>query len=475
MSELVGTRAEAQDHKAYLPLAAASARLRLNPPSPRFPGQWGHRRIVRNDVPNVPTNGTTEPPRSDVERALADVPATPVTSGPAEREHGKVVRVSREDLYEQIWAEPATRLAARYGVSGVALGKVCRRLAVPVPPRGYWARQQHGVKQERTPLPPLPKGVRPVATIGAAPTAGLRAPRPASPEGNQDVPILVAERLASPHPLVRVTRAALRDASPDEHDFLHARIPPGASGPAPLSVHVAKASVQRALRLLDALVRALEQRGFRMVSPPGDDRRPAVEILGEHLRFSLREGLRRFEHVPTAQERENQRQHAWLKPRPWDYEPSGMLALTIEESTMTPIRKTWADGRRCRVEDLLNKALAGMVVVAEALKRDRLERERRQREWEEAERRRREEERRRFEEEQRRRELRQHAEQWAVSQQLRAFLDAAEQLASKHLLPPEQASVVRDWLEWGRRYADSIDPLVLTFRGQQNGNARSSA
>ncbi len=63
------------------------------------------------------------------------------------------VLVTREILYEQVWTTPMMRLAKDYGVSGNALAKTCRKLGVPVPPRGYWTKLQHGKKT--TSRPPL--------------------------------------------------------------------------------------------------------------------------------------------------------------------------------------------------------------------------------------------------------------------------------------------------------------------------------
>ncbi len=60
----------------------------------------------------------------------------------------------REKLYEEVWKEPVLVIAKRYGVSNVALAKACRKLAVPLPPRGYWARIRAG--QKSLPRPPLP-------------------------------------------------------------------------------------------------------------------------------------------------------------------------------------------------------------------------------------------------------------------------------------------------------------------------------
>jgi hypothetical protein len=61
----------------------------------------------------------------------------------------------RKVLYEQVWSEPALTVAKGYGVSSVWLGKVCRLLNVPVPPRGYWARVRSGGKGKKPPLPKL--------------------------------------------------------------------------------------------------------------------------------------------------------------------------------------------------------------------------------------------------------------------------------------------------------------------------------
>jgi hypothetical protein len=51
-------------------------------------------------------------------------------------------------------------LAKRYNISDVALGKVCRKLLVPVPPRGYWARVEHGYKGHGQTSPRCLKGRR---------------------------------------------------------------------------------------------------------------------------------------------------------------------------------------------------------------------------------------------------------------------------------------------------------------------------
>src|SRR5688572_19949769 len=64
--------------------------------------------------------------------------------------------VDRERLYEEVWAEPMTKVAARYGVSSSFLARVCERLNVPRPGRGYWAQLEVG----RAPAKPVLPGAR---------------------------------------------------------------------------------------------------------------------------------------------------------------------------------------------------------------------------------------------------------------------------------------------------------------------------
>jgi hypothetical protein len=57
--------------------------------------------------------------------------------------------VSREKLHDEVWAEPMTTVALRYGVSSNFLARVCQRLNVPTPQRGYWQQQWIREEQER--------------------------------------------------------------------------------------------------------------------------------------------------------------------------------------------------------------------------------------------------------------------------------------------------------------------------------------
>ena len=62
--------------------------------------------------------------------------------------------LSREQLYERVWAEPLRIVAQSLGVSEFRLKKICVRAEVPVPDRGYWAKHRAGQPANQTRLPP---------------------------------------------------------------------------------------------------------------------------------------------------------------------------------------------------------------------------------------------------------------------------------------------------------------------------------
>ncbi|HYN54169.1 MAG TPA: hypothetical protein VES38_05640 [Methylotenera sp.] len=61
--------------------------------------------------------------------------------------------VTREKLYEEIWAEPITKVSKRYGVSDSYLVRILKSLNIPRPSRGYWATVSAGIQPEKPPLP----------------------------------------------------------------------------------------------------------------------------------------------------------------------------------------------------------------------------------------------------------------------------------------------------------------------------------
>ena len=68
-----------------------------------------------------------------------------------------VARLTRTELYEQVWTTPMRRLAPQYGLSDVGLAKICKKLNIPRPPVGYWAKKEVGKAPARPKLPEADK------------------------------------------------------------------------------------------------------------------------------------------------------------------------------------------------------------------------------------------------------------------------------------------------------------------------------
>lgn len=60
--------------------------------------------------------------------------------------------LSREELFALVWERPTSEIANELGISDVAVGKLCEKLQVPKPPRGYWARVVAGQAPRRPAL-----------------------------------------------------------------------------------------------------------------------------------------------------------------------------------------------------------------------------------------------------------------------------------------------------------------------------------
>jgi len=59
--------------------------------------------------------------------------------------------LTREELFMLVWERPSQEVARELGISDVALGKRCKKLQVPKPPPGYWAKVRAG-KLTRKPI-----------------------------------------------------------------------------------------------------------------------------------------------------------------------------------------------------------------------------------------------------------------------------------------------------------------------------------
>ncbi len=181
--------------------------------------------------------------------------------------------VTREQLYRQVWAEPMTKVAARYEVSSNYLARVCEHLNVPRPPRGFWAKQNVGRAPERPPLP----AARPGEVLEWA--KGDSVPDP--PRFQASVDLKGADAAAKPRSARRLERHELVAGARDL--FEAGRLSEvGYLRPFKrnlVDMFVSKAVLTYALDTANELFRALEKRGHRVaLAPYGNFHRPELTV-----------------------------------------------------------------------------------------------------------------------------------------------------------------------------------------------------
>jgi len=111
-------------------------------------------------------------------------------------------------------------LAVRFGISDVALKKICARAAIPTPDRGYWARKEAGKSTPQPALAERPPGMADEVVVGKGASywheqwtkEELMAPLPPRPEFHEPIEV-VRERIASAIGKVSVPRE-IRDCNP---------------------------------------------------------------------------------------------------------------------------------------------------------------------------------------------------------------------------------------------------------------------
>jgi hypothetical protein len=230
------------------------------------------------------------------------------------------------------------------GLSDRGLAKICAHYQIPVPPRGYWAKKSHGYDVNKTPLPSLEvsSDIHFDPERPAAVNSKLSSNSPAiafelQPENR----IVVAPQPGRPHRFVTKTRAALRQAKAGHRGLLW---PTGGC----LDVTVSRQQVSRALRIMNAVLKAFDARGW-VSSMPAEDRGLTVCVLGESLRVALDEKTSQVPHVPTAPEHNNL---ASNRPQ-FDLAPSGALRFRIGHDYWSKNETADTDARA--LEESLNR------------------------------------------------------------------------------------------------------------------------
>lgn len=360
----------------------------------------------------------------------------------------------REDLFDKVWETPLLKLAQAIGISDVALAKACRRAGIPLPGRGHWAKQE----QARAKKPKLPKLKNPHYQIirfqVLQADSRARADLPKVVKGD---PITIPAHVDEPHPLVARTlkEAAKAKINQGSIDLDRKRA---------LDIRVSPDTLDRAIRMIDALIRASEVQGH--VWKVTQDGTTTVTVNEETFQFYLHEKMNRQELPPPPPPRPKHSSTTWqpqvnllfLSQPSYEWISTGRLTISVDGAGLHGLpQRNWNDTERTPLENKLHEVLASFGPAAAAIKANRAERQRREREHEEYQRRQRERAQYLAHQQQLRTRLVQATERWEQVQRLRAFCIAVS--ARLKDLPAEEQAKGKAWLQWASEKIDKLDPL----------------
>jgi len=386
---------------------------------------------------------------------------------------------NRNELYKAVWERPATEVAKEYGVSSVALSKICRSMNVPIPYRGYWAEVRAG-KEASIPELPTFEGVE-TKPVGGHREFQFQTQEVMIPNDSEHLAFLSEQdkqqvltacrsiSLPTPdmQPLRKITAYKPRIL---EWNKKHGKEEMSSKGPKDFSEKppflagvISEESLPRIFRILDAIFRQVEILGGKINSDL------SMTIRGETVVFTIVESQDTLPHTITKKEAElklryiddKRRGHAYGREptfRKYDYVFNGKLRITVHKS------RHYRDSEKEKVEDRLGDILIDIFEESEVVRIARIAAEAEAREKElrrqEEERKRREEERIREEKRERYnkeikkvRALANEAEDYDIACKIRAYITAVSRES-------DLDDISRDWVLWASQKADWFDPTI---------------
>lgn len=368
---------------------------------------------------------------------------------------------NREKLYEEVWEKPVVEVAAQYGVSDVAIHKICKSLNVPVPPRGYWSKIRAGARPKKTPLPKT-KGVTEI--VGARTFEGVKVsnatahPLAFLSEDERQQVLLAAQQIkvspenAQLHKKISAYRSVVKEWNKNNmrpegtqkgfSNYNYSNRPPFLAGV------ISDETLPRAYRILDTLYRQVESLGGSVNNDL------SLQVRCEQVYLEVFEAQDELKHQITRQEAKElliyedaERHHTWAsKPniRKYDYVFNGKLRICIRKG------RYLRDTDTVNIESRLGDILIELYEESEVVRLDREAREEAKRKQEEEERLRQERRKRYNEEVDRTIALTNMAQDYDTACKIRAFISALE----------STENIDEEWIDWTKKKADWFDPII---------------
>lgn len=276
-------------------------------------------------------------------------------------------------------------------------------------------------------------------------------------ELSANVAVEVPTDLRGCDPLVSQTKRALEKNKPGEMLLLWSR------EEGILNLSVTRESLHRALRIMQAVIDDALSRGWMV---KGRDERSgcAISIGEDEVHLRMTEKVHRSEIPPDKST------DGWQWKR-FRHEATGLLTLEITDYLDRGTRRTWSDGKRKRLENVLDEFMEGVAAAAQILQRHRIQRVEWHRQWEEKQRQREELEQRLETEKQRRETLLEQVSCYHRAAALRKFIADFQSASQK--LPSFWTNEARaSWINWAQQVSKVLDPFCNGYFSEELANVR---
>ena len=353
------------------------------------------------------------------------------------------IKISRQELYNLVWSKPMTTLAKEYKISDNGLRKICKKLNIPLPALGHWQKIQHGKKVKIIPLPNDFKGEETVIlnerkedTNNENNVFSEYHKLLKDITADTSLSFNVPDRLSNPDKLIFEAKNDF-DSRLHEKYAIYRGIISTSSGI--ISISVAPKNINRALRIMDKIIKLLKLRGHSVIV---NGNTTYAVVKGEEIKIRFREKLKKVI-IKEAK-------YSWNSVV---YIASGILSFKIDEYP----EKEFNDTNNQILEEQLPKILTKMELVSEKLKKDREERENWQREYrkkieaEEAIKKRKTTEIENF------KKLLDNSERWKKAIDMRNYI---KQIEDNAIMKEELTEELSNWIKWASDKANWYDPLI---------------
>ncbi len=381
----------------------------------------------------------------------------------------------REMIYNEVWAEPVTTVAARYNLSDNGLRKHCRKYGIPLPPPGYWARVRAGQKVQKTALPQVYGGLKShirnyvikyrrdieqLTNEQLINSEEFNLLREETKEFIRQMcsQVEVKGQMRNPHKYITEHKEetiyrkkrdkALKQASFSPSYYSKVKSEYRANNPI-LPLNVSDANSNRAYRIMDAIITTLDDmEAYTALRQESGKDTGTFRVMYAYFRFEVNEQARKKKSKNNQEESPDL--VLSLFPKSWfGFSKNTYPEMVYHDQSAEPL------------EAQVGKIIHDIFVVANKLQAmDELEKRKERRQEEERERQRRLEKMRTGELHELKL-LEQASFDWDKAQKIRSFADCMERKLAE-LDDLEKQEKFGKWLKWARDKADWLDPLIAS-------------